>query len=87
MIDHKPFPMKNTARWFVISCCGIVTACVFFIGIISVWVGLTHLDQDGFWIPILGGAILMFLLLWFFFRLTRYIFNKMKEKKTIYVEV
>ncbi|MFH1489183.1 MAG: hypothetical protein ABII06_09775, partial [Pseudomonadota bacterium] len=71
MIDPQRSPMKNAALWFVIACFGIVTAYLFFVGIISVWVGFFHFDQDGSGIPILGGMILMFLILWFFFRLTR----------------
>ena len=81
MTDTEAFPLKNMSLWFVIACCGMVTAYLVFIGIISVWVGFHHFDQDGFWIPIMGGMIVIFLLLGFFFRLTRYISAKIKGKE------
>ena len=56
---------------------------VIFIGLISIGVGLNHLQQDGFWVPIAAGVLSIVLCLWLFFLFSRFILNQMKEKDTV----
>jgi hypothetical protein len=85
MIENEPFPVKHFSLWLVLICCGIICVYVLFVALISVWVGLSHLQKDGFWMPILAGAILIILTSFLFFRLVKFIRNKMKGKDIINV--
>ena len=83
MIDHETFPLKYYSLWLLIICCGLLTAYIIFIGVTSIWVGLNHIQEDGFWMPILTGTISTIVVLWLFLRLTRFVLNRLKEKDAI----
>ena len=83
MIHDEPFPYKQISLWFLLIFCGVIAAFILFITIISIWVSLTHLHQDGFWMPLLVGVVGMSATLWLFFVLARFILGKMKEKDVI----
>ena len=83
MISHEPLPLKNLGLWSLILLCALLTAYILFAAIVSIWVGLSHVEQDGFWMPILAGFLSMLLVLWPFLRFSRFILNAMKEKDTI----
>ncbi len=80
MIEREPFPWKKAGLWLLLISSALVTVYILFIGIVSIWTGLSHLDRDGFWMPFLTGAIAIILVLWFFFRLLRYIMSRMKGR-------
>ncbi|MFC1535332.1 hypothetical protein ACFL7M_18440 [Thermodesulfobacteriota bacterium] len=83
MIYHEPFPLKNISLWLLLFCTGLIIAYVILVSLISINVGLNHMLQDGFWVPILAGAfsIVGCVCLLFFF--SRLIIKRMKEKDTI----
>lgn len=83
MISHEPLPLKNLGLWSLFLLSALLTAYILFAAIVSIWVGLSHVEQDGFWMPILAGFLLMILVLWPFLRLSRFILDSMKEKDTI----
>ncbi len=83
MISHEPLPLKNLGLWSFFLLCALLTAYILFAAIVSIWVGLRHAAQDGFWMPILAGFLSMILVLWPFLRFSRFILNSMKEKDTI----
>jgi hypothetical protein len=80
MIHDEPFPFKQVSLWFLLVLCGVVAAFLLFISLISLWVSLTHLHQDGFWMPLLVGVIGTGVTLWLFTIFARFILGKMKEK-------
>jgi len=85
MIYNKPLQLKKiTIRFLIIILC-IISAYIIFIGIISIWVGLNHLHQDGFWMPLFVGAISIIVILWLFLRFLKFILNILKEKDLINV--
>jgi hypothetical protein len=43
-----------------------MTVYIIFIALISIKVGINHLHQDGFWMPILAGSIAIIAFLWLF---------------------
>lgn len=61
----------------------LAIAYVIFIALISINMGFTHLNQDGFWIPILAGLISIALCLWFLISITRSVINRMKDRDII----
>ena len=79
MIHNEPFPLKNYSLWFLLICAGLIVAYLFFIAFITVWVGLTHLQQHGFWMPILAGTLIILFSLFLFYRLSKLILNRTKE--------
>jgi|ETNmetMinimDraft_35_1059890.scaffolds.fasta_scaffold509766_2 uncharacterized membrane protein HdeD (DUF308 family) len=85
MIDHGPFPLKPLSLRFLLIFCGLITAYIIFMGATSVWVGLNHLEKDGFWMPILIGIIFPMAILWSFLRFTKFVLYRSKEKDIIYI--
>ncbi len=83
MISHEPLPLKTLGLWSLFLLFALLAAYIIFAAIVSIWVGLSHVQQDGFWMPIVAGILSMILVLWPFFRLSRLILNSMKEKDTI----
>ena len=83
MISHEPLPLKNLGLWSLFLLSALLAAYIVFAAIVSIWVGLSHVQQDGFWMPVLAGILAMILVLWPFLRLSRLILNSMKEKDTI----
>lgn len=83
MIGRKPFPVKILALWAVIICTGLPTAYVGFLGLISIWVGLSHVEENSFWMPILTGAFLLVVIFLLFFRVVKFLLRRMKEKEFI----
>ena len=81
MIGRKPIPVKILTLWAVIICAGLLTSYVVFLGLISIWVGLSHLQEDSFWMPILTGAIALVVVLLLFFRFVKFLLSRMKEKE------
>jgi len=83
MIHDEPFPFKQLSLWFLLIFCGLIAAFLLFIALISVWVSLTHLHQDGFWMPLLVGIMGIGAAFWLFFIFARFLLGKMKEKDVI----
>ncbi len=83
MISREPFPLKNFSLWFLLIGLSIVIAYVAFIALISISVGLTHLHQDGFWIPILAGAFSIVSCLCMFIFYLRFFIGRIGEKEGI----
>ncbi len=83
MISHEPLPLKNLGLWSLFLLFALLAAYIVFAAIVSIWVGLSRPQQDGFWMPIVAGILSIILVLWPFLRLSRLILNSMKEKDTI----
>ena len=86
MIPREPLPLKNLGLWSLFLLFALLTAYIVFAAIVSIWIGLSHMQQDGFWMPIIAGILCVILVLWPFLRLSRLILNSMKEKDTINIE-
>ena len=86
MISREPLPFKNLGLWALFLLSALLSAYILFASVLSIWVGLSHLHQDGFWMPILTGILTMILVLWPFRRLSKLILNSMKEKDTVNIE-
>lgn len=80
---QEPVPIKKICLWCLIVMLGIVAFCLVFISVVSIWAGLTNLQQAGFWVPILGGSLLFSLTLFFFVCIARRILYYMKEEDVL----
>jgi cell shape-determining protein MreD len=79
MIRKMHSSIKKTGLWCLIVTCGIVSICFVFISFVSLGTGFTHMQQDGFWVPVLAGALLLSAALFLFVRATKRILFHMKE--------
>jgi hypothetical protein len=69
MMAREPLPIKNTLSNLLIFCATVLLFYGLFLGATSVWVGLSHRHQEGFWAPVLAGIFLIALIVWLFARL------------------
>jgi len=83
LTDYKLFLLRNITLKFLIVGLGCIIAYIIFIALISINVGFTHLQQDGFWVPILAGVISIAGCLWLFLSFSRFVINRMKDKDII----
>ncbi|MBW2027538.1 MAG: hypothetical protein JRH06_01665 [Deltaproteobacteria bacterium] len=83
MIETDPLPLKSLALWITIICSAIVSAYIIFVSAASIWVGVSHLSEEGAWAPILAGSLAIFLTSLLSFVLVRYLLRKIKQKDII----
>lgn len=83
MISDESLPLKKLSLFFLLICCGLVTAYIIFIGMISIRLGLRYLHFNGFWVPILAGTISITIILWTSFRISTFILRKLKKNNFI----
>ena len=50
---------------------------------VSIKIGITNTQQDGYWVPILAGGVLIILCAFLFVFVIKFIRNRMKEKDII----
>ena len=70
--------MKNIILWFIFILFSLATAYIIFVALISIWLGLVHIHQDGCWVPILAGAVSLMISLAFFLRFGKGILKLIK---------
>jgi hypothetical protein len=71
--------LKNATLWFLLSCCGLTAGYLVFLGLVSIWVGVQQARQDGFWLPIVAGTLLVLTVSWVFYRLGRFLYGRIKQ--------
>jgi hypothetical protein len=86
MIQEDPLPLKTVFAWCFVILSGLIAAYIAFLSLISVWVGVTHIYRAGSWVPILVGIILLCVVLWLYFRLSRTILNLSNRKEEGIIE-
>lgn len=83
MTTEDSIVLKKICLWSLNIACGLVTACIGFISVISVWVGVSHGHEPGFWVPVFAGTLLFFLGIWVFLRITKRVQRAMKEEDVV----
>jgi len=69
MIPRRPFPVKHALCKVLLFCTSLLLFYSLFLGAVSVWVGLSHRNEEGFWAPLLAGLLFIALILWLYLRL------------------
>jgi hypothetical protein len=82
-MDSDPLPLKRIGLWLFLICLGLIFAYLIFIAVISIITGLGNLNEDGSWVPITSGILIILCCLVFFLLLLRSIINQSKEKDII----
>jgi hypothetical protein len=75
-----PFPFKRTVLLTMFFCLLLLTGYVDFVAVICINIGLYEQHQQGFFVPIVVGAVVIIVSLWIFVCLSKTIFNHMKER-------
>jgi len=83
MIIHRSISLKKIWLWCLIIACGLMSAYLAFISLVSVWIGLGHMHQAGFWVPIIFGITLLMIVSYICFQASRYILNHIKEENPV----
>ncbi len=79
MNHHQRSPSKNALIKFLIMCASLLLGGALLLGITSVRVGLTHPDQNGSWVPVSIGVLVIGVAVWFYVRLLYSLLRAMKR--------
>ncbi len=83
MIPSETPPFKKILLWSLIIVCGMASAYLMFISVVSIWIGIGNAHQGGYWVPIAVGITLFFSISWVFLRLISRITRRMEQEKTV----
>jgi hypothetical protein len=83
MISGEPLSFKKIWLWSLIIALGLIAAYIGFLSLVSIWIGLDHAHQAGFWVPVLVGTSFLMTIFYFFLRITRNILRHMKEEDVV----
>ena len=72
--------VKKMWLWCIVIASVVTATYLGFISLVFVWIGFTHANQSGFWVPILAGTVSLSGSLWLFFLITRRVLGQIKEK-------
>jgi formate/nitrite transporter FocA (FNT family) len=75
--------MKRIGCYLIMLCSALATGAILFLSSLSVWIGISHQEMDGYWMPVLFGSIVGLLFLYTFFRLSRYLFRQTRRTDSI----
>ena len=70
--------VKTIGVWSLIITAGLLTVAVGFVSLISVWVGITHMDRAGAWAPISAGALVFAIVFWSYISAARALRRQLK---------
>jgi hypothetical protein len=75
--------LKDIVLWCLIIACGMITAYLCFISLVSIWIGIAHSHQSGWWIPVLTGTSVLIAVFLAFLRTAVYLSSHIKKKGMI----
>ena len=71
---------KDICLWCLILGCSLSALYFFLICVVSIWTGIEHIYQPGWWVPVLTGAIFLTGVLVVFLSAVRYVSKNTKQK-------
>jgi len=80
MTSQQVRPLTRWAAWACILIAGLVTGSICFIALVSMWVGLRHIDRSGSWVPVAAGALAFGLSLWVYIRGARATYRRLNRR-------
>ncbi len=61
--------MKRIGCYLIMLCGALVTGSILFLSSLSIWIGISHQEMDGYWMPVLAGSLVGLFFLYAFLRL------------------
>ena len=83
MTQPQSIVYRKIWLWALIIACGLVAACICFISIVSIWIGIKNNQHAGFWVPILSGLLSFAIVSWLFLWVKKYILRQIKEEDLV----
>jgi len=83
MILRTSVPFKYIFLWCLITACGVVTAYLCFVSLVSIWIGIAHSHLSGWWAPVLTGTAFLIVVLLAFLRTSKNISAHLKQKDAL----
>jgi hypothetical protein len=83
MIPRQDISLRKSLLWCLIIACGLITAYLGFISLVIIWIGFGHLNESGFWVPILTGFLSLLTIFYASTRIIKHILNKMEEQDVV----
>lgn len=75
--------MKRFTFYLLILMGALISGAVLFFGILSIWIGISHKEMDGFLTPVLTGSLGYALVLYLFFRFSRYLYRQLHRTDSL----
>ncbi|RJR54411.1 MAG: hypothetical protein C4576_00720 [Desulfobacteraceae bacterium] len=75
--------MKRYTFYLLILLGASISGAILFLGILSVWIGMSHQEMDGHLTPVVVGSLASILVLFLFFRFSRYLFRQLNRTDAI----
>jgi len=75
--------MKRLGYWLILLFGAAISVSVVLLSALSVWIGASHEDRTGYWVPILAGTFAAGLVIYLFWRLSRHIYGHMSRTDSI----
>ena len=72
-------PPRRKGLWFLVILAGMLTAYLGLLCLVSILVGLRHMQSPGSWVPILVGTGSLAALSFLFLRIARHLRTRIKE--------
>ncbi len=72
---------KKLALWCLLVGVGLLALIGMMVALVSVWTGVSHMKQNGFYVPITAGILLFIGMLIFFIRSTNRILTYLKDEE------
>jgi len=76
-------PFKDICLWSLIIACGMIAAYLCFISLVSIWIGISHIHQAGWWIPVVAGTSFLIAVFLAFLRTGKNIASHIKQKDAL----
>lgn len=82
-MNKDPLPLKKLGLWSVFTLCIAINCYILLIAFTSVFIGLSNLEQDGSWVPILVGLNIILLCLYLFTVILRFLRGKSRVQDSV----
>jgi len=83
MTSTQRLTLKKFWPWLLIVVFTFITAYITFILLVSAWIGITHTQQAGFWLPILTAITFLTPTIWAYIVILRSIRPHMKDDDVV----
>jgi hypothetical protein len=83
MIMQYSVPFKYIFLWCIIIACGMIAAYLCLISLVSIWIGIAHIHQSGWWAPVVAGTSFLVAVFLAFLRTAKNISNHIKQKDVL----
>ena len=71
---------KKIWLWCAVIACSLAAIYLGLFAFVSLWIGFTHMDQSGFWVPLLAGTVSLITIFVVFLCIARRIVSQIRDE-------